>query len=247
MIKLERNFHPLCLDPERSRQLTDDFKATKSSVWNFDELKNALLDTSHGKCAYCECNLRKESKYMEVEHFRDKDSHPDDVVKWSNLLPSCKRCNGSKGSHDVDKEPIVNPYEVDPRDHFTFKLYRLRPKTPIGQESIGVLDLNNSNRAVQVRFEIGEKIQESLASILDILSKYKINSATRTKNRLLGSLKGLLKECQPFSDYAATSASVVHSDASYHSIVEELKRLGLWDEELNVLDVCSRMVVLDAG
>jgi len=245
MIKLERNFHPLCLRPAEAKRLTDEFKATKASVWNFEALKNALLATSHGKCAYCECDLTKESNYMEVEHFRDKDSYADDVVNWSNLLPSCKRCNGSKGTHDVLAEPIVNPYDVDPKDHFQFRLYRLRSKTPVGEESLGVLDLNNSSRAVVIRFEIGEKIHESLERAYEILNAYQKKVATRTKNRLVGTVGKILLECQPSSEYAATAASVLHSDAVYAKLADEMKKLSLWDPELADLHARSREVALD--
>jgi hypothetical protein len=247
MIKLNKNFYPLCLNPTESKRLTGEFKATKASVWNFDDLKKALLETSHGKCAYCECDLTKESKYMEVEHFRDKDTHPDDVVKWNNLLPSCKRCNGSKGAHDVLSAPIVNPYDDDPRDHFLLKLYRLRPKTSIGEESLGVLDLNNSDRAVLVRFKIGEGVHKSLESAFEILTTYKINGATRTKNRLVGAVRNLLLECQPSSEYAATASTIVHSDETYAKLVGELGKLGLWNAELADMHAQSKSVALDVN
>lgn len=47
-------------------------KRAKKSVWNNEHIKSALLLSSHGKCAYCECSLTSESNYMEVEHFEDK-------------------------------------------------------------------------------------------------------------------------------------------------------------------------------
>lgn len=245
MIKLERNFHPLCITPAEVKRLTDEFKQTKASVWNFAALKTALLSTSNGKCAYCECDLTKESNYMEVEHFRDKDSYPDDVVCWDNLLPSCKRCNVSKGTHDVVAEPIINPYEIDPKHHFQFRLYRFRATTSLGKDSLGVLDLNNSSRAVVVRFEIGEKIHESLEHALEILDTYEKNGATRTKNRLLGTVGALLLECQPSAEYSATAASVVHSSLHYETLVGKMQKQGLWTTELDGLHVQSKGVALD--
>lgn len=245
MIKLNKNFHPLCLRPSETRRLTNEFNVTKASVWNFDALKDALLETSYGKCAYCECDLTKESKYMEVEHFRDKKNYPHDVVNWNNLLPSCKRCNGSKGTHDVQSSPIVNPYDEDPRDHFFLKLYRLRAKTSIGKESLGVLDLNNSDRAVFIRYEIGEGIHKSLESALEILEIYKGNDATRIKNRLLGVVRDLLLECQPSSEYAATTSTIVHSDETYAQLIFELEKLGLWDLELKNLHEQSKKLALN--
>jgi len=245
VIKLERNFTPICLNPTDVRRLTEEYKETGNSVWNVEALKQALLQTSYGKCAYCECDLTEESKYMEVEHFRDKDSYPDHVVNWLNLLPSCKRCNGAKGTHDTVDEPIVNPYEMDPTDHFAFRLYRFRAKTPIADSTIGTLDLNNPTRVVPVRFAVGESIHEALQTALSILDTFKINSATRTKNRLLSAISGILAECQPASAYAATAASVVHSDQTYKKIVVEMKLLELWNGELDALHNSSLAIAFE--
>jgi hypothetical protein len=184
---------------------------------------------------------------MEVEHFLDKDTFPNDVVKWQNLLPACKRCNGSKSGHNVVNEPIVNPYESDPRDHFKFRLYRFRAKTDAGLETIGVVDLNNSDRAVLVRFEIGERLHETLLKARERLETYKINLATRTKNLLIGTIKNLLKESQHYSEYAATTATILHSDAEYTHIKSELIRLGFWNQELIELDNSSLLLKLDVS
>lgn len=247
MIKLERNFHPLCLNPTETIRLTEIFKEKHTSVWNFNDLKSALLETSFGKCAYCECDLTKESKYMEVEHFRDKDTYPDDVMNWQNLLPACKRCNGNKGGHNVLVAPIVNPYEIDPRDHFQFRLYRLRAKTNIGFETIGTVDLNNSDRTVMVRFEIGERLHETLLKARERLDTYKLNLSARTRNLLIGTIKSVLRECQCFSEYAATTATILHSDAEYIYLKNEMLHLGFWDQELLDLDVASISLKLEVG
>lgn len=246
MIKLERNFTPTCLNPTHVQRLTNEYKTTGNSVWNIEALKQALLETSNGKCAYCECDLTVESKYMEVEHFRDKDSYPDHVVNWLNLLPSCKRCNGAKGTHDTIAEPIVNPYEIDPKNHFEFRLYRFRAKSPLADSTIGTLDLNNPTRVVSVRFEVGESIHEALQTALGIFETFKTNSATRTKNRLISTIRGVLAECQPTSAYAATAASVVHSDQTYAKIIGEMKLLALWNDELDALHDSSLAIAFEA-
>lgn len=247
MIKLERNFHPLCLSPNEVRRLTGEYNSTGHSVWNFDELKEALLKTSHGKCAYCESTLSVEAKYMEVEHFRDKDGNPDLVVDWHNLLPSCKRCNGAKGTHDTLIEPIVNPYEADPKDHFKFRLYRFRAKSQLGKCTINTLDLNNQVRVVAVRFDICEKIQESLQTALERLTLFKEKASTLRKNRLMAIVQGILAECQPSSAYAASVASMVHSDQFYADLIDELKQLGLWNDELNGLHNSSLALAFETA
>ena len=96
MIKLERLNDPIKLTPAFVAAKTDEFKTMGASVWNIEWLKEALCALSHDKCAYCECSVKKESNYMEVDHFEDKSHNPDKVMQWDNLLPSCKHCNGHK-------------------------------------------------------------------------------------------------------------------------------------------------------
>lgn len=247
MIKLNRNPAPTCLTPENIEMLITEFKKTKNSVWNIPELKSALLSSSHNKCAYCECNISEESKYMEVEHFKDKHSYPDKVVTWENLLPSCKRCNGTKGTHDVIREPIVNSYNDNPKDHLAFRLYRLRALSPIGQNTIDVLRLNDNERVVKKRFEVGEALQFALETASTNLEAYKLNNSTRNRNRLLEQLRLLLAECIETASYAATSATVLHSDPNYKFLKVELATLGLWDDELESLDKRSSALILQPG
>src|SRR5690554_3867131 len=109
MIKLTRGAKPVELTLAIEKELTDEFKKTGASVWRKDYITNGLLAYSNNKCAYCECDITEESKYLEVEHFHHKDSYPDEVVQWENLLPSCKKCNATKSSHDTYVEPIINP------------------------------------------------------------------------------------------------------------------------------------------
>lgn len=244
MIKLSKGDAPLFLDQDKIDHLTEKFKSTGESVWQIEELKSALIGTSFGKCAFCECSLGNESKYMEVEHFRFKKKYPDEVVIWDNLLPSCRRCNGKKLDHDVVIKPIINPYEDIPAIHFTMQDYRLKHKTDVGLESIGVLDLNNSTRVVLSRFKIGEKLHEALIVAEDRLENFKINKTTRARNKFTNILEKLLLEAQPEAEYAATTATLLHKDKIYARIVTEAKINGLWSAELDKLHVRSLSLIL---
>jgi len=245
MIKLERTFTPLCLSPSEVIRLTGIFRANVDAVWNIGALKAALLETSFNKCAYCECNLKQESKYMEVDHFRDKDRYPDDVVKWSNLIPSCKRCNGAKHSHDVVAEPIIDPYQIDPRDHIAFKLYRFRSKSLLGQVTLDVLDLNDFERAVNVRFQIGEEIQSFVLEATVKLERYRASASARNRNSLRSHMRGLLQECVRPASYAATSATVLHNEGEYLQLRQNMRGLQLWDDDLEALHLASASIALD--
>ncbi len=240
MIKLDRYFTPIYLTPQKVRELTDEFKQNGTNVWNNDEIKKPLLMLSHNKCAYCECDLSKESKYMEVEHFEDKNSNPDKVVKWDNLLPSCKRCNGSKSTHDVLSEPIINPFQSDPRQHLAMKLYRFVGIDNIGISTIEVIDLNNTTRATIKRFEIGNAILDNLDVIKDSLNNYRGNPITKRKNKVIRQIEKLLLEAQPQSEYAATAATVLQKESSYPAVKLELQTLGLWNNDLEALDNISK-------
>lgn len=88
MIHIDRGDAPSELTEDVVHSKTAAFKADpKKVVWRDKYIVEALMNMSHNKCAYCECKLGEESKYMEVEHFHDKKDFPDEVVLWNNLLP----------------------------------------------------------------------------------------------------------------------------------------------------------------
>lgn len=247
MIKLTRASKPVYLTDAKVVELTEKFKSSTKTVWNNDNIKTALLDSSFNKCAYCECPLTKESNYMEVEHFEDKKHKPDKVVVWDNLLPSCKKCNGSKGTHDVVSEPIINPYIDNPKDHLALRLYRIRGKTSKGRTTIEVTNLNHSSRLVFSRYEIGEKLCELLDIAFERLENYEAKSDTRSRNRLIKVVEGLLIECQPSASYAATTATNLLTDSKFIDLVGILKAINLWNTELDELLNKASTLVLDCA
>ncbi len=245
MIKLTKYPKPDFLTDEKVVELTQKFKDNNTNVWNKEEIKIPLLDSSDKKCAYCECNLTLESNYMEVEHFEDKANSPDKVVEWENLLPSCKRCNGSKSTHDVISEPIVNPYVDEPKEHFRLRFYRFKNKTEKGQQSINVCDLNNSERLVRKRFDIGNKLEETIENAQEKYDLYIESPITRRKNKFINIIKDLLRECQPNSIYSATTSTILHTNDTFNSLLQKLKDEFLWDDEHEELCNISLKLVLD--
>jgi len=244
MIKLNRNSTPILLSPIFVKDKTQEFKDTGNSVWNIDWLKESLLSLSDDKCAYCECDLKEESKYMEVEHFEDKDSYPDKVLEWDNLLPSCKRCNGSKSTHDVIAEPIINPFTDYPSTHIYFRLYRMKEKDEKGRQTIDVVNLNHYERAVQKRFEVGEALEKLIDTASERIALYIESSIVQRRNKLKNIVEDILKECQPSTIYSATCATVLHTNETYSKIKETLIKLGLWDDYFEYLDNVSKAIIL---
>ena len=244
MIALNRGDKPEYLSEQKALDLTKEFLNTKNSVWSHDSIKTALMESSSEKCAYCECSLAIESNYMEVEHFEHKDKYPEKVVEWNNLLPACKRCNVAKGTHDVNDEPIINPYVLNPKDHLYFNFYRLKSLSLLGKKTIEVADLNNSDRVVSARIQIGEALAKGIESALDRFEFFIENRIAGRRNKLVGSVKSLLNECQPDAQYAALSATVLTSDDDFVELIEQLKVELLWTEEHESLWVAAKKISL---
>jgi len=244
MIKLERAAKPSYLTSAKVSELSIEYINSGKSVWNTHHLKDPLLKSSQKKCAYCECTLSKNSNYMEVEHFEDKKHSPGKVVEWINLLPSCKKCNGHKGTHDVRTDPIINPFDVDPRDHLVLRLYRLRGKTEMGECTIDVANLNHSSRLVSCRFDVGEKIDELLDSANVRLSTFLAKRDTRSRNKLVGVVEGMLEECQTYAEFSASTATVLLSDPKFLGLVASMKGEGVWTGSLDqMFDLASDLVL----
>ncbi|XDD44696.1 HNH endonuclease (plasmid) [Leptospira sp. WS60.C2] len=239
MIKINRTPKPPELTELLQTELTQEFILTNKSVWNIDFLKNKLLDYSNNKCCYCEANIKEESKYLEVDHFHPKEKYKNEVLEWNNLLPSCKKCNGTKKDHDTIMEPIIDPTCIDPKLHLKYWCYRIKGKDEFGKLTISVLDLNNSERLVKKRFEIGNAIQQKLEELNELTSEFisGLQANTRRRNRILNGLKDLMKEGLPNSIYSATTAAIILTDKEFIDLKENLKMLSLWDGELNQLEI----------
>lgn len=239
MIKLDRTPKPVELTTELQVALTDEFKLTGKSVWNVDFIKKGLLGFSNDKCCYCEANINEESKYLEVEHFHHKDTYKDEVLEWENLLPSCKKCNGTKNDHDTKLEPIIDPSKIDPKNHLKYWRYRIKGFDDFGKLTVSVLKLNDQDRLVKKRFEIGNAIQEKLEQLNELTDDYinGIQTSTRRKNRIVNGTKDLMREGLPTAIYSATSAAIILTDTEFEAIKGKLTVLGFWDAELSQLEI----------
>ena len=251
MIQLVPVNAPIELTPAVVTELTTLFITEGVSVWSQDYIKRDLLTMSHNKCCYCECKIDEESKYLEVEHYRPKVYFPSLVVTWDNLLPSCKRCNGQKGEHNTDIDPIVNPCYNNPKDYLNLKAYRFYPRNgePFGKMTISILDLNNRRRMVKVRAEIGFAIHEELEELVEFLDEYlKIergNKKTRRTKQIVNGVIKLLEECQPTSEYSATAATELLGNDDFYTLKEALQRDDLWTRQMTNLENMAKNVALN--
>lgn len=214
MIKLELPEKPAELTPEKERELVEKFKADGSAVWKKSYITKPLLAMTNNKCAYSEQALNQESAYMEVDHFKHKNLYQDEVVRWGNLLPSCKKCNDTKSDWDVMADPIVNPLADQPRDFLYVKAFRFYMKNEKGQNTIRALALNDRDHFVNPRSEIGFRIVETLV------------------NRI----KSTLSECGLKHIYSAVlSTHILYESPVMRKLEERLQALDQWDEELEAI------------
>jgi uncharacterized protein (TIGR02646 family) len=132
------------------------------SVYSEPGVRKALRSLFHGKCAYCEA-FYDDTQTEDVEHFRPKGRIDTPSGKlypgywwlaatWSNLLPSCARCNrrntvklydgstvhiGKGNRFPIDDETkrarkendeskelelLINPCVDDPKEYFQFEV-----------------------------------------------------------------------------------------------------------------------------
>ena len=243
MIRLKALPPPIELDAESVSKLTDEYIYNGKTVWRKPFIVKKLLEMSNGKCCYCECDLKEEAKYMEVEHFLCKKLYKEKVVVWTNLLPACKRCNSTKSDLDVEKVPIIHPVNMSPQDHIYLSNYRIREKTEVGKNTWKELNLNDTNRLCKKRFEIGQKINEVIEDIKDDLCNDIDNSKVRKSSK---KILALLEECQPEKAYSATTATILFNDVAsdYLKIKEILIANQIWSPDFDNLERIARSIAL---
>lgn len=242
MLKLLRTQCPEKLIEEKDNG-TQLYILKGENVWNKKYIKDALLEISYGKCAYCETKFDKPGNYMEVEHFYHKNKYKNKVLEWENLLPACKKCNGTKNDHDVGLEPIINPFLDNPQEHMYLKNYRLKGKDELGKTTIDVLNLNEREKMVKARFEIGNKVIEKLEEIHEAIDE-KIAFENSTRKRFLNRIKALLREGGPMQEYSVVVATTILEEKLYHLIKEKIMMNKCWDEEFQNLEGNIKKIAL---
>lgn len=242
MIKLQLPEKPIELTEEEEQKLIDEFKANGTPVWRKKYIVDALLEMSNCKCAYSEQALNAESAYMEVEHFKHKDKYIDDVVKWGNLLPACKKCNATKKDWDVLEYPIVNPVVDKPAESLYVKSFRFYKKNQKGQNTIDAVALNDRDHFVTPRSQIGFSLAETLEAYYERIKE--VDTPTKKQNAM-NNIKSLLRECGPRHVYSAVlSTYILYELPIYKELEVYLRGQSLWDEELEEIKTSLLTIAL---
>lgn len=232
MIKLTLPKKPEELTEVEEKRLTDEFKKDASkSVWKQDYIEKALLEMTNGKCAYSEQKLNSRSSYMEIEHFRHKNLYKDDVVKWGNLLPACKKCNTAKGEWDVEEKPIVNPLVDTPKNHLFVRGFRFYKRDDKGENTIKAVALNDRKHFVNPRGEMAirivDEIEETYKHLKTLVSGYHRRIQAER-------IKSLMEECGPENEFSAViSTHLLYEWPIFPEMESYLRKSSLWDAEFD--------------
>ncbi|MCF2132107.1 hypothetical protein L1I79_37665 [Strepomyces sp. STD 3.1] len=245
MIKLERPDCPPKLELKKD-ELTREYKRTKGYVWKKTFITNPLREMSNDKCCFCECKLGEEGKYMQVEHFHPKDIYEDEVVDWNNLLPICMRCNTHKGSFDTYENEIINPTIQNPPDHLYFSKYRLKGKDDLGELTVKILDLNDTEEISVPRFKVADAVVHKIEDALELVESYdsKTKDALK-KSKITRKVRSILKQCTSKYVYSAIVSTVVLSDHLYDKLKSELVSKDIWTTDMQDLEDKAKTIKFD--
>lgn len=204
-------------------------KEAALKYYRHEDIKAALKDSSFDKCAFCE-GIPAETGYAEVEHFHPKSIYTDKAFEWTNLLYSCKACNNSKLSHDTQIEPIINPYDLDPRDCFTYTDIMIEPKAgpsyAIAQKTIEVCGLSD-RRLFSPRASILASFRIFETDIRQALEEFDLARTADNKKRKAANINDALSTIEeltlPKAKLSNYCLYLLENSATYHEAKHRLQ------------------------
>lgn len=129
MIKLEKGEEPTVLRANAQTWLVDLKNAiasgdkkditNKTRKYNHQDIKDALIAETSGKCCYCESDVRAVS-HGDIEHIYPKSLDVEKTFEWDNLSFSCQLCNQYKSNKDPLFNNIIDPFNVNPKQYIMF-------------------------------------------------------------------------------------------------------------------------------
>lgn len=203
MIRVNRTKKPDVLTAKEAswkkkiRETSPDAARQKAQAkYQHVDIKTALVDMFHGKCAYCESAITH-IDYGHIEHFKPKSTpaYYELAIDWDNLLLACGRCNGveNKGTKfplEDEDGPIVNPVEEEPSQHLSFdfdpvlKLANVLGLSKRGETTRKILGLNRPELVkrrsnfikklwvIAVRYHEDEAARDIVDSAIDPKEEY---------------------------------------------------------------------------
>lgn len=94
-----------------------EYRRYQRRRYNHADIKTALREETHAKCAYCESKFDHVT-YGDIEHITPRDQDPELTFEWENLTIACDVCNTRKGA--IPYGSVVDPYNEAPEDFLVF-------------------------------------------------------------------------------------------------------------------------------
>lgn len=215
MIKLDKLEEPAVLR-DNGAAWTDEYLTARTDGTLTDTIryryrhpviKTTIRDETSEKCAYCESKITH-TYPGDVEHVLPTSKFPELVCKWDNLTLACGECNRRKGNYYDREEPLIHPYNDDPRDHLFAAGTLIFGKPGDGKGALAQLKLE-LNRA-----QLLERRQERINALNKLANRYANLPEGELKNLLRNELR---KEIENDKEYAFVSRAFlkVCCDISY--------------------------------
>lgn len=209
------------------KDIPDDEKAKLVAPYRHKEVKAALVESSNGKCAFCEC-IPSEGGNVEVEHYKPKSLYPSYTFDWDNLLPACRRCNGDKSHHDTVAEPIVNPFEHNPEEYFFYEGLNLKGRPGdllhVAELTIEVCGLNTL-RLWEPRSKIYVCLHDFEFSIRRAVKDYQEATTPLKKSNRLRSIREAIDRIEMLARNSERYSSFCDSYLKSSNIYLEAKKM----------------------
>ncbi|WP_343808397.1 hypothetical protein [Marinobacterium maritimum] len=204
------------------KKIPEKEKQKLISHYRNDSVRSALIKSSFGKCAFCEC-IPSEGGNFEIEHFKPKSIYPDLTFDWVNFLPACRKCNGSKDSHDTGAEPIINPYDIDPKYVFYFEDIVIKavesPLKETADKTIEVCGLNTV-RLWKPRAEILVSLRIFSRAIEEAIEELKNADTERKKVNRVKKLREAVETIETLTSsrekYSSFCRHFLENSEAYH-------------------------------
>jgi uncharacterized protein (TIGR02646 family) len=150
-----------------------------------EDIRDALREETHCKCAYCE-SLIEHVSYVHIEHILPKKTFPELVCAWENLTLACPRCNGSKGTYYSAVAPLLNPYTDDVVAGITFFGPMAIQRTDQARLTISRIKLNRADLLFRRKDKL-EEIEKLIALWIQAADNAPLREAlTEDLNEKLG-------------------------------------------------------------
>lgn len=203
MIKLTKHEEPAVLRDNGERWGEEYLTAKTNQVmtdtiryrYRHPQIKTTMREETSDKCAYCESKITH-TYPGDIEHILPASDFPELVCNWENLTLACGECNRRKSNYYSAEQPLINPYQDDPKRHLFAAGTLIFGKTGNAKGNLAQLKLELNRTALL------ERRKERIDSLNNLANRYTQEPDGELKNLLGNELK---KEMANDKEYAFTS------------------------------------------